>query len=98
MAERRDPAELQAEADLQWVLGDRRGRRVLWRLIAAADVWGRIRAPNPDIHYREGRREIGIELMEWIDSADAAMIPLMMQESRNEDLRNDRRSNPRHHR
>lgn len=98
MSERRDPAELQAVADLQWVLGDRRGRRVLWRLIATADVWGRIRSPNPDIHYREGRRDVGIELMEWIDGADASMVPLMMQESRNEELQNVRRNTPRHHR
>ena len=83
--------DLLADADLAWVLSDARGRRVLWRIIASAGVWERIRAPNPDIHYREGRRDVGIELMERIDSVDNATIPLMMQEARTQELLDDRR-------
>lgn len=93
MRQQREPKkELStADIDLSWVLGDPRGRRVLWRIIASAGVWERIRAPNPDIHYREGRRDVGIELMEHIDSVDPAVIPLMMQEARNQELLDDRR-------
>lgn len=88
---RETPQDLLSRADMAWVLSDARGRRVLWRVIAGAGVWDRIRAPNPDIHYREGRRDVGIELMERIDSVDNSMIPLMMQEARNQELLDDRR-------
>ncbi len=88
---RETPQDLLTRADMAWVLSDARGRRVLWRVIAGAGVWDRIRAPNPDIHYREGRRDVGIELMERIDSVDNSMIPLMMQEARNQELLDDRR-------
>ena len=88
---RETPQDLLTRADMAWVLSDARGRRVLWRVIANAGVWDRIRAPNPDIHYREGRRDVGIELMERIDSVDNSMIPLMMQEARNQELLDDRR-------
>jgi len=90
MTREKRPAEA-VDTDLSWILADPRGRRVLWRIIASAGVWERIRAPNPDIHYREGRRDVGIELMERIDSVDAAAVPLMMQEARNQELLNDRR-------
>lgn len=88
---RETPQDLLTRADMAWVLSDARGRRVLWRVIAGAGVWDRIRAPNPDIHYREGRRDVGIELMERIDSVDNSMVPLMMQEARNQELLDDRR-------
>lgn len=93
MAREKRPAESLStvDTDLTHVLADPRGRRVLWRIIASAGVWERIRAPNPDIHYREGRRDVGIELMERIDSVDAAAIPLMMQEARNQELLDERR-------
>lgn len=81
-----DLAREQAIQDLRAVCATSAGRRVAYAIINETRVWDAIRAPSPDIHYNEGRRSVGIWMMEWIDATDPTLIPMMMQESRNADL------------
>lgn len=73
----------QAVLDLAFVAGDPRGRRVLWQIITESGLWQRIRAPSPDIHFLEGRRDVGAWLQDWLNHVDPNLVPLMMQEQVN---------------
>lgn len=73
--------EAQERADLAAVCASPEGRRTLWRIIRWAGVWGRIMAPNGDLQYLEGRRDVGITLQEEIIAVDPRLIPQMQVES-----------------
>lgn len=81
----RTPAEIQEQAiqDLLAVCSSAEGRRVLWQIVSESGLHSRIRAPNPDIHFLEGRRDMGAWLQDWLNEADPNLIPLMMQETVN---------------
>lgn len=84
----RSTAEVQQQAllDLAAVAATPEGRRVLWLIITNAGWMDRIKAPNPDIHFLEGRRDVACWLVDWLTEADPNLIPLMMQETVNANL------------
>lgn len=56
-------AKLLAEQDikdLQWVMGDKRGRRFMWRLLERSGVFRISYTGNSETYFREGMRNIGI--------------------------------------
>ena len=76
----------QALLDLEAIAGSPQGRRVLWHIITESGLFARIRAPNPDIHWLEGRRDVGAWLVDWLDAVEPNLVPLMMQEAVNAKL------------
>lgn len=81
-----------AKDDLAKVCATPEGRRVLWRIVTSAGVWARNPAAtiNLTAQWFEGRRDIGVELLEAMDAVDRSIVPLMMQEAANAELVNER--------
>lgn len=54
------------QSDIQWLMGTKQGRRLMWRLLAKAGVYRTsFVAPNAmQVSFLEGRRGIGLE---WLD-------------------------------
>lgn len=48
--------------DVRKVMATPEGRRVVWRWLAAARVFGRCYTGSSETFYREGRREYGLQL------------------------------------
>lgn len=54
-----------ADSDLAWLMSDKRGRRVMWRLLGEAGIYRQSHTPN-DTHataFNEGRRGVGLSVM-----------------------------------
>ncbi len=60
-------AQRQADRDLLAMLDNPAGRRVLMRVIDSAGVFVRSFTGNSETFYREGRRAIGLDLVEHIE-------------------------------
>lgn len=95
MKQKRETAlfsQVQAKDDLAHVCHTPEGRRVLWRIISGCGVWERNPAAtiNLQAQWVEGRRDVGVALMESINAVDGSIIPLMMQEAANAELLNER--------
>jgi hypothetical protein len=78
--------------DLLAVCGTAEGRRVLWRIISGCGVWERNPAAtiNLSAQFYEGRRDVGITLMEVLNAVDRSIIPVMMQDAANAELMDER--------
>ena len=64
-AKREKLARLQKQADLKAVLASPAGRRFMWRLLGDTGIFARIFHENPSVvAYREGRRSLGIDLLD----------------------------------
>lgn len=80
-----------AKDDLAHVCRTAEGRRVLWRIITACGVWDANPAAtiNLQAQWFEGRRDVGVSLMQALDAVDRNIIPLMMQEAANAEIVNE---------
>jgi len=75
---------LQTEAaDVQWLMGDARGRRVVWRALEQAGVF-RLSFDRDAMvmAFAEGRRNEGLRMLALIESAAPESYILMQQEAR----------------
>ncbi len=71
-----------AEADdLRWLVSDKRGRRILARLIRSTGVNQRSHTGNSETFFREGRRSVGIELQERLEADHFEEYILMLKEN-----------------
>lgn len=80
--ERKVELERARDADaLNWVLADQRGRRVLWNIMASAQVFHEGFSDNPIISARNlGRRSIGLEILHSIMETSPATFVTMTNE------------------
>lgn len=76
--ERREGQERQ---DVQWMLSDVRGRRILWKLLEKTKPFVSGFQPNNEaLQYYSGHRDIGRDLFLEIMDADASAFGKMMTE------------------
>lgn len=52
----------QDRADLEWVMGDERGRRFLWTLLGQCGLYEISFTGNSETFFREGARNVGLKL------------------------------------
>lgn len=62
-------AEEQMKLDLEYVMADARGRRVMRAIVASTGVFRSSYTGNSETFYREGRREVGLWLLNLITRA-----------------------------
>lgn len=74
--------ELQDIADFKWLMGDRRGRRFMWRTM------GRLRLFEPSMgltdsitNFNEGQRNAGLLLLSQVNDLTPAMYAVMAAEN-----------------
>jgi hypothetical protein len=80
-AERQTLARQQEAADLTWLMKDKRGRRIVWRQLAAAGVFRSSFDPNAmTMAFNEGRRSEGLRLLAQVHELCPDLYPTMMKE------------------
>ena len=73
----------QVEAnDIKWLMANKQGRRIVWRLLAEAGVYRSSFTGNSETFFREGKREIGLFLLREITNHCAEAYVLMLSESK----------------
>lgn len=82
----------QVTRDLQQALGDPASRRVLMRIIDSAGVFQRSFAGNDALTtaHREGRRSVGLDLVEQIEAVVPGSFATLQQEALALRQRNER--------
>lgn len=71
--------------DIKWLMGSKRGRRIVWRLLAETRVYQQSFDGNANWSiFNEGKRSVGLKLMAQIHSVDggAEAYALMRNEAR----------------
>jgi len=75
--------ENQWDSDLAWMMGDERGRRVMWELLAQTRAFQSSFSTNGSVTvFNEGRRHVGLWLMSELQTEEhRAAFLLMWNES-----------------
>lgn len=74
--------QMQAEQDFTWLMGDARGRRLVWAELSAARVFHTVFDQQPiQMAFNEGRRQHGLILLERIHALCPHLYPVMVQEN-----------------
>jgi len=77
------------EADVKWLMSQRRGRRMVWRLLHQAGVFRSSFSTNAmQMAFAEGMRDRGVRLLDLIHEACPEQYHVMMKE-RNERTNDD---------
>lgn len=58
-----EKARRQEVDDLRWMMSDKRGRRVMWRLLETTGVYRSSFTGNSETFFREGQRNVGLKLL-----------------------------------
>jgi len=70
------------EADVRWLMGTRRGRRIVWRLLERAGVFRTSFSANAmQMAFAEGNRNAGIVLLAQVHELCPDQYPLMVAEA-----------------
>lgn len=86
-ARERRVAELEA-ADFKWLAGNKRGRRIIHRLLSKCGVWRTSFTGNSTTFFNEGQRNIGLMVLEWMhEHAPEAYVQMLQEHKAN---RNER--------
>lgn len=80
--------------DIKWLMSDKRGRRVLWRLMDQAGVFRSTFNTNAlAMAFAEGNRNYGLRVMAQIHALCPKLYPVMMKENSNERTNSDSSGN-----
>ena len=78
------------QADLKWLMGSKRGRRVVWRLLDSAGVFRTSFNTNAmSMAFAEGGRNQGLRLLAMVHALCPEQYPAMMKEQSTNDGTND---------
>jgi hypothetical protein len=78
------------EADIKWLMGNKRGRRVLWRLLDQAGVFRSSFNTNAmTMSFAEGNRNYGLRMLALIHVQCPELYPTMMKENSSHERTND---------
>ncbi len=78
------------EADIKWLMGNKRGRRVIWRLLDQAGVFRSSFNTNAmTMSFAEGHRNYGLRILALIHSQCPELYPTMMKEQTADERTND---------
>jgi hypothetical protein len=78
------------EADLKWLMGNKRGRRVIWRLLDQAGVFRSSFNTNAmAMSFAEGHRNYGLRILGMIHTQCPELYPTMMKEQTADERTND---------
>ena len=73
------------EADLKWLMGSKRGRRIVWRLLENSGVFRMSFNTNAmQMAFAEGNRNFGNRTLSLIHSHCSELYPQMVKENTND--------------
>lgn len=70
----------QEKMDMQWLMGSKRGRRIMWRLLERTGVYRSSFTGNSETFFREGQRNVGLMLMAQIHEVCPDQYAVMLKE------------------
>ncbi|MBR0568369.1 hypothetical protein J5J83_19785 [Azoarcus sp. L1K30] len=76
-------AEQEAD-DIKWLMGDKRGRRIVARQLDLAGVFRSSFTGNSETFFREGQRNVGLVLLAKIHSHAPEQYAVMLKEQAND--------------
>jgi hypothetical protein len=76
-----------ASEDMKWLMGSKRGRRIVWRILERTGIFRSSFTGNSETFFKEGMRNVGLVLMAQINEACPESYTTMVKEQ------NDHRSN-----
>lgn len=68
--------------DLRWLMSDKRGRRVMWRVLEQAGVYRSSYTGDNTTFFNEGQRNMGLWLMDEITTHCLTEYTEMLKENR----------------
>ena len=69
------------EADLKWLMGSKRGRRIVWRLLDRAGVFRlSFNTNSMAMAFNEGNRNEGLRILAQIHTLCPELYPVMVKE------------------
>lgn len=74
--------------DFKFIMGDRRGRRYIWRLLSSTGVFRSSFTGNSETFFREGMRNVGLAQMALIHEACPDKYAVMLREQNEYERRN----------
>lgn len=75
------------EADVRWLMSNKRGRRILWRLLDQGGVFRLSFSTNAmTMAFAEGNRNFGLRTLALIHSLSPELYPVMVKENANGDV------------
>jgi hypothetical protein len=77
---RKQLTALQEDDDFKWLMGNKRGRRIVWRLLERTGVFRSSFTGNSETFFREGSRNVGLQLIAQIHEVCPDKYALMLQE------------------
>jgi len=78
------------ESDIKWLMGNKRGRRIIWRLLDHAGVFRSSFNTNAmAMSFAEGHRNYGLRILSMIHSQCPELYPTMMKEQTADERIND---------
>lgn len=80
----------QEKEDMAFILDSQQGRRFFWRLLTMAGVYRSSFTGDSRTFFREGERNIGLQVLRDIHEIDPNIMARMVEENR--DDRTDKRS------
>lgn len=73
------------ESDLKWLMRNKQGRRIVWRLLEKAGVFRSVFNTNAmAMSFAEGHRNYGLQTLTLIHVACPELFPVMLKENTNE--------------
>jgi hypothetical protein len=76
--------DIQNRHDIRQMLAADFGRRFLWRYLSKCNVFSTVQGPSPQIHFDEGFRQVGLDMMNDIIDANPEALVRMMDEANRE--------------
>ena len=72
----------QVESDLKWLLGSKRGRRIVWRLLSESGVFRSSFSTNAmQMSFNEGHRNYGLGMLNAVHRVSPEAYPVMLAEN-----------------
>jgi hypothetical protein len=70
------------ESDTKWLMGSRRGRRIVWRFLDRAGVFRlSFNTNSMQMAFAEGNRNGGLRLLEQVHTLCPELYPVMLREA-----------------
>lgn len=80
LSERNKLDLLTEQEDFKWLMGNKRGRRIVWRLLERTGVYRSSFTGNSETFFREGMRNVGLALLAQVHEITPDQFAVMLKE------------------
>ena len=70
-------------ANVREVLKSRQGKQVIWHILSLSNIYSDSFTGNSTTFYNEGRRAIGLQILQLLEDADPTLYPRLLLDNIN---------------